>query len=1054
MVLPISNIIKMRPIILFLIITSIQIQVSAQKASIREEKVTMKTYMFSDPDPVPDMNKNYPYFRFDGFTNEATEKEWKMVIMENDYVKVYITPEIGGKIWGAIEKSTGGEFLYFNDVVKFRDVAHRGPWTSGGLEYNFGIMSHVSTCSTPQDYVLSENPDGSVSCTIGAIDLHTRTRWNVEVLLPADKAFVKTTAHWFNTHNVPVSFYHYMNAAAKTQGNLEFIYPGSHYVGHAGDVGGWPIDNERDISFYENNNFGSYKSYHVLNAYSSHMGGYWHDDDFGFGHLVDHSDMPGKKLWIWGLSEQGMIWVDLLTDTKGQYIEFQSGKSFNQAMTRSSMTPFKHTEFTPYDSDVTTELWFPIKETGGMVAASEYGVLNVKKEKEHIEIILSALQPLDTELKVISDGNTVAQAEVDLQPLELLDTKVEIDPSSDFIIKLGDELLYYSSKIEDQIVERPLYPNDEFDWNSALGLYTKGLELEKQQSYISEGNANMNAHELYLQSLEKDPAFAPALNRAALSYYRRFEYDKALDYIKRSLAIDTYDPLANYLYGLINIKLNDIPDAKSGFSIASQSPAYRSAAFTELAAAFFREGNSRKALAFANDAIAYNQYNLVALEIKALVFRQKGEDEKLMAILDRIFEYDRTSPFATYLKCIMNSGDFSELQQLVTNELPHETYLELAERFLDLGLKDESVSILKMAPEQATVFLWLAFLDLENGKIWLEKGLEASAELVFPYRDVTLEILESHRRLSDHWKLKYYSSLIYWKKGRLEKARELMKLCGDEPDFVPFYLAKAELFNDHDAVRRNALARAKSLEPENWRVNLELIEQYLADRKYQNAADLAGETLKDNPERSVLGLNYAIALLNLGEYRKCVRFLDSFEVIPFEGATMGRNVYHDAAVRAAVEELKTGKYKNAISYAEKALLWPLNLGSGKPYKTDERMEHFIMAYSNKKMGNTSRAEEMFSKVIEYDPRDGSSENSLMYLEVLALREIQGESEAKEFLESSLEKDPGNEYIKWMTLVEKGESAVTGTEEMLLAERRTSPINNSFILLYELLSVIE
>ena len=157
---------------------------SAQKATIHEEKVRMKTYMYSDPNPVPDMEKNYPYFRIDGFTNKSIEKDWNMVIMENDYIKVYIATEIGGKIWGAIEKSTGGEFLYFNDVVKFRDVAHRGPWTSGGLEYNFGIMSHVSTCSTPQDYVLSEKSDGSVSCIIGAIDLHTQTRWNVEVTVP------------------------------------------------------------------------------------------------------------------------------------------------------------------------------------------------------------------------------------------------------------------------------------------------------------------------------------------------------------------------------------------------------------------------------------------------------------------------------------------------------------------------------------------------------------------------------------------------------------------------------------------------------------------------------------------------------------------------------------------------------------------------------------------------------------------------------------------------------------------------------------------------------
>jgi hypothetical protein len=54
--------------------------------------------MYSDPNPVPDMSKNYPYFRFDGFTNKSIDKEWNMVVMENSYIKVYIATEIGGKI--------------------------------------------------------------------------------------------------------------------------------------------------------------------------------------------------------------------------------------------------------------------------------------------------------------------------------------------------------------------------------------------------------------------------------------------------------------------------------------------------------------------------------------------------------------------------------------------------------------------------------------------------------------------------------------------------------------------------------------------------------------------------------------------------------------------------------------------------------------------------------------------------------------------------------------------------------------------------------------------
>ena len=121
----------------------------------------MKTY---NPDPVPEISRTYPYFRFEDYTNQGKMKRWKMVVLENRYIKVYVCPDVGGKVWGAIEKSTGGEYLYFNDVVKFRDVAMRGSWTSGELEYNFGDISHIPTCATPVDYSINENESTCFRC--------------------------------------------------------------------------------------------------------------------------------------------------------------------------------------------------------------------------------------------------------------------------------------------------------------------------------------------------------------------------------------------------------------------------------------------------------------------------------------------------------------------------------------------------------------------------------------------------------------------------------------------------------------------------------------------------------------------------------------------------------------------------------------------------------------------------------------------------------------------------------------------------------------------------
>ena len=91
-----------------------------QNATIKEETVSLDTYDFGTPNPVPilkDNSKIYPYFKFEEYQHQSKKKEWKVVTLENDYIKVMVLPQIGGKVWGAIEKSTGKEFLYKNEVL-------------------------------------------------------------------------------------------------------------------------------------------------------------------------------------------------------------------------------------------------------------------------------------------------------------------------------------------------------------------------------------------------------------------------------------------------------------------------------------------------------------------------------------------------------------------------------------------------------------------------------------------------------------------------------------------------------------------------------------------------------------------------------------------------------------------------------------------------------------------------------------------------------------------------------------------------------------------------
>jgi hypothetical protein len=267
------------------------------RATVREYRTVFRTYPFSDPDPVPNPGRIYPYFRFDGFTDRPVDKEWTVVELENRWIRVTVMPEIGGKVWTAVEKATGKPFLYGNSVVKFRDIAMRGPWTSGGIEANYGIIGHTPNCATPVDYVTREYPDGSASVVIGVLDLLTRTPWRLEVKLEADKAYFTTTSLWHNQTPLEQPYYTWMNAGFKAAGNLEFVYPGTHQIGHGGEVGPWPVDAKgRDLSFYERNDFGGPKSYHVLGRESDFWGAFWHDDGFGMGRWAPRDEKLGKKI--------------------------------------------------------------------------------------------------------------------------------------------------------------------------------------------------------------------------------------------------------------------------------------------------------------------------------------------------------------------------------------------------------------------------------------------------------------------------------------------------------------------------------------------------------------------------------------------------------------------------------------------------------------------------------------------------------------------------------------------------------------------------------------
>lgn len=1013
----------MKKMLILLCATSLLQPLFAQQATVTETVETVKTYPFSDPDPVADPSDLfYPYFRFDGFSAKGTDRQWKVVSLENDYIKLTLFPEIGGKIWGAVDKTTGKEFIYNNHVVKFRDIAMRGPWTSGGIEFNFGIIGHAPTSSTPVDYVTRQKPDGSVSCYVSSYELVTRTLWTVEVNLPKDKAYFTTTTTWHNSSSIDQPYYQWMNAGYPAAGNAEFCYPGTNYIGHGGELHSFPLDEQgRDISWYEKNDFGNSKSYHIVGKYNDFYGAYWHDNDFGSIHHADYDEKLGMKIFLWGLSREGGIWEDLLTDTDGQYIELQSGRMYNQPASNSSLTPYKHTAFGPQATDRWTEYWFPVKGIKGVSKASRIGALNVLREDGFLKLYFSPLQKLSTTIKLYEGEKEVNSIPLNCGVLETWKDSIPLNKAvaaGRLKVVVGEDLLVYSEVPSDNITSRPKQLPADFDWNSVYGLYTQGEQWMNQKV--------LDKAEKFLQaSLEKDPYFVPALTDLASLYYRQGRYDEALARCKTALSINTYDGDVNYLYGLCNMALGNHTDAKDGFSVASYSPGVRSAAYEKLAEMYLMDRNWAKAEHYALKSKEFNQMNLSADHVLMVVYRKTNQPEKAKALIDPLLEDLPLYHAARFEQLYQGEGSghpIDDLQSLIRNELPFETYMELAEWYESVGCTEEALSLLSCAGNYPIALYKQAYLLHQAGnddesRGMLQRAGALSPAMVFPFRPSSLKALEWAKTVQPDWKIDYYEALIRWANQDKAKALELLENCG-EADYAPFYLSRASLKEGES--RLADLLKAEQIEM-SWRTGFALINHYVANNQWQKAVETGKKYTKKYPSNYYIGLKYAKALCETGQYQPCISLLNRMQVLPNEGSYAGRAVYREANLYRAMEQLSHKNYKQVMKSVEASKEWPENLGVGKPYDDmiDSRLEDYLEAKAAAGQGDSRKASALLSAVAGYKT-SRSYFGSGNLLSALALRESGKVQEADRMVAAWSTDFPENRVAQWCTAIYRGE----------------------------------
>ena len=370
--------------------------ISAQEAGVKawEGTIEMPTYIGSAPETAPIFERDwsyqrarrsvYPYVLDDNMyvVNENMERQkedrtYKAMFLENEYVQLCILPEIGGRLFYAVDKTNGYDIFYHNEVVKPANVGMLGSWISGGVEWNV-FHHHRNTTNMPVDCKIVENEDGSKTIWVGEVEFRHRMQWAIGVTLRPGKSYMEINGRLINSTADDNSLLYWSNVATREDENYQIIFPPSvdfvtfhckNWFAH------WPITHEtfNDMQFYNDDvDVSWWKNHYMSNSMFVHdlkedfVAGYDHGQDAGTMLTANHHINKGGKFWLWGPNS---MWdTKILTDNSGHYIELMMGAYSDNQPDYNWNKPYEVKKFTQY--------YYGIRNIKGVKAGNTNGLWN------------------------------------------------------------------------------------------------------------------------------------------------------------------------------------------------------------------------------------------------------------------------------------------------------------------------------------------------------------------------------------------------------------------------------------------------------------------------------------------------------------------------------------------------------------------------------------------------------------------------------------------------------------------------------------------------------
>ncbi|RME54240.1 MAG: DUF5107 domain-containing protein, partial [Caldilineae bacterium] len=372
---------------------------------------------------------NWPYKRFDRerFLQEKpqpTEQEYRLLVLENAYLKVTILPELGGRIWQAIHKPSGANMFYQNPVVKpspWGPAEQLGWLALGGMEWNLPVVEHGYDWGVPWGRIPLQHSKELASVTVFTPQDGRFLNASITVSLYAGAGSFIVEPTITNVSDRPLDFAYWHTAMLapgpgnKPSGATQFILPGSQMTVHStgdprlpgpGEPFSWPVHQGVDFSLL--GNWDQWLGFFERPAaHGPFVAVYDHDADAGVVRVYPADVARGSK--VFGLGWRNAIGSDNFTDDGSAYVELHGGLA----------PTFDDLYHLPPGGAVTwREVWYPVQAIGGVTYADEVAALHVQPAEGGLRIGLYPTRPMNGTLILAADVQEVDRVPVKASPAQ------------------------------------------------------------------------------------------------------------------------------------------------------------------------------------------------------------------------------------------------------------------------------------------------------------------------------------------------------------------------------------------------------------------------------------------------------------------------------------------------------------------------------------------------------------------------------------------------------------------------------------------------------------